>query len=94
MKSLGVVVTRYTAVTAPLAKNTVSIHVSIWRYYLCASGTPPPSIGTPTLWLQELDLRYTKARVLLSAVKEEGTVDKDVDPFHRGNKKVSDADND
>ena len=42
-------------------------------------------------WLQELDLRYSQAQVLLSAVKEKGTSDTNEDrylPSHRS-KKVS-----
>lgn len=46
-------------------------------------------IGIPPVSLQELDLRYSKAQVLLSAVKEKQEFDMDDDYYGGGSKKVS-----
>ena len=61
----------------------------------CGVGTGGWGHLCSTLWLslQELDVRYAKAQVLLSAVKEKATTDKNMDAFippHR-QKKVSES---
>ena len=52
------------------------------------SGTPLPYIGTRTLSLQELDLRYSKAQVLLSAIKEKKTFESYQDGNYRRAKRT------